>query len=355
MPPKMMIRVGLIVLALSILTPLGCAHWLKTRQFEPVNMEVSLREGEMHATEFETNLPESYAVRFEVDYSNDAALQECSARPWGDVHWRVYRLSGGTVLKKEFWASSDDAVPLGWFTDGFHGRPGKYRLEWNVSPKAACLNALHPRLTVSADKEIYEQSIGLIRFASVLFDGAGVMLILRGLGPVLLGFLRIGQPLRIFPDLALRNVLPSRRRRPMPLIVNLPIFAPVWISILAILVTIFMVMLDLRLTPSGFLVHFDRPRQTVWEKSPWTETMSVYVDSFRRFHVNGQNVASQDLPERLKEELGRRMVWIVYFEADENARVSDAEYAMNTIQHLGAKLVWLTPKTRKELNQETIK
>lgn len=45
------------------------------------------------------------------------------------------------------------------------------------------------------------------------------------------------------------------------------------------------------------------------------------------------------------------MVWTVYFGADENASVLDAEYAMKTIQDAGAKLIWLTPKTRAALNQ----
>jgi biopolymer transport protein ExbD len=106
------------------------------------------------------------------------------------------------------------------------------------------------------------------------------------------------------------------------------------------------------MTHRGFLVHFDKPRPVVWEKSPWNETMSVYLDDSGEFYVNGHHVTAKDLPERLKEQLGKRVSSIVYFEADARVRFSDAEYAMNTIQHLGAKLIWITPRTRKELNQE---
>jgi hypothetical protein len=45
------------------------------------------------------------------------------------------------------------------------------------------------------------------------------------------------------------------------------------------------------------------------------------------------------------------MVWTVYFEADYDTLNGDAIYAMGTIQGLGAKLVWITPKVREELQQ----
>jgi len=45
------------------------------------------------------------------------------------------------------------------------------------------------------------------------------------------------------------------------------------------------------------------------------------------------------------------MVWTVYFEADYDTMYMDAIYAMDTIRGLGAKLVWITPKVRRELQQ----
>ncbi len=45
------------------------------------------------------------------------------------------------------------------------------------------------------------------------------------------------------------------------------------------------------------------------------------------------------------------MVCTVYFEADYDTLNADAIYAMYTIQALGAKLVWITPKVREELQQ----
>ena len=40
-------------------------------------------------------------------------------------------------------------------------------------------------------------------------------------------------------------------------------------------------------------------------------------------------------------------VWVVYFEADSDCMFMDATYAIDTIQVLGAKVIWITPKTRR--------
>ena len=39
---------------------------------------------------------------------------------------------------------------------------------------------------------------------------------------------------------------------------------------------------------------------------------------------------------------------MVYFEADGNCVYMNAVYAMDTIQGLGAKMIWITPKTREQ-------
>ena len=99
---------------------------------------------------------------------------------------------------------------------------------------------------------------------------------------------------------------------------------------------------------NGFLVNFKGERTVNVEKNPWAETMAVYIDGKQRFFVNAKQVAREELRSRLEEELLRRGVWVVYFEADDNCLYMDAVYAMDTIQGLGAKMIWITPKTREE-------
>jgi biopolymer transport protein ExbD len=89
---------------------------------------------------------------------------------------------------------------------------------------------------------------------------------------------------------------------------------------------------------------------------PWsflTEALSLYVDARKGFLVNGRPVKREELEARLKKELGRQMVWTVYFEADSDCLFMDAISAIDTIQGLGAKVIWITPKTRGDLKQKS--
>jgi len=154
--------------------------------------------------------------------------------------------------------------------------------------------------------------------------------------------------LRMFPDMQLRNVIPLQRHRPMPLIRALPDFRTGWVCIVGVISVVFYFYLIRGLPPHGLLVDFKGERAVGAVKSPWTETMAVYVDAKGNFVVNGKTVGREELSLRLQEELARRGVWVVYLEADDNCLYMDAVYAIDAIQGLGAKVIWITPKTREE-------
>jgi biopolymer transport protein ExbD len=191
----------------------------------------------------------------------------------------------------------------------------------------------------------------LIQCACLSLGAAGVITVLRGLSFWLVRPLGKDRSLRVFPDLVLRNVLPLRRHRPMAVMNELPHFPLFWCSILMILIIILMTLLT-PLVSRGLLVKLGKPSATVWQQSPSTETLGVYIGGSNEFHVNGKLVAREELRAKLKEELGKRIVWTVYLEANENCQFREAVYAMDAIQGLGAKLVWLTPRTREEFNRQ---
>ena len=58
------------------------------------------------------------------------------------------------------------------------------------------------------------------------------------------------------------------------------------------------------------------------------------------------------LREKLVEELGRRVVWTVYVEADRDSLWQDTVFVMDTIRGLGADVCWITPKTREEWSEQ---
>jgi biopolymer transport protein ExbD len=353
MPSKALIKVGLVILTMAILSPWVSGFWLRTRRFQPVDMAVYLPVGSLQTTQFATNLRGDYYVRFSADDAiSYATMNRCSAVAWREVRWTLYRLSGDATKTREPWASNRNPVgdELIW---GFHGPTGKYELEWEIPPEASCLNTGHPHLLVYTSSETYDQANGLLRFLSPVFAGAGLMLVLRGLGGFLRRRLAGTQTIRMLPELTLRNVLPVRPANgggPMAPMIHLSNFTIVWSCILGVL--LFFNVSITSPTHYGVFVKIDERGTVALQKSPWPETMSVYVGVDNRFYVNSKLVAPEELRTKLMEELGRQMVWTVYFEADESSLFGKAVYAMDAIKGVGAKVVWITPKVREELNSQ---
>ena len=141
--------------------------------------------------------------------------------------------------------------------------------------------------------------------------------------------------------------MPFRRSIPLPLIYEAPNWGLVWGGLLMVLLFLFMTMTG-PLTPKGLLVGWKNPASVIWVKSPWPETLEVYVATPARFFVNNTEVRREDLRTKLLEQLGRRVEWTVYVEADIDTNFGDAVYAMDVIRACGAKVNWITPRMRKE-------
>ena len=195
----------------------------------------------------------------------------------------------------------------------------------------------------------FEQTWVLIHYMCLVVGIAGVLLLLSAVSEWRLGDLAEKRVLRIFPEMAVRNVIPLQRHRSMPLMKDFPNFGLLLSSVLFVLVIAFNMFSPL--TPNGLLVDIRERTAVAGRESPWAETLGVYVDDQRGFYVNGQPVAREKLRARLSEELGRRAVWTVYFEGNGDGVFMDAAYAIDTIERLGAKVVWITPKMREELSR----
>jgi biopolymer transport protein ExbD len=160
--------------------------------------------------------------------------------------------------------------------------------------------------------------------------------------------------LRMFPDLSVGNILPPPRHLPIPLIAQLPHFPLVFSPVLCIVVFLFMI-LEGPGPHYGLTIDFKARDSITSTKSPWEETLSVYLAVGERYYVNNKPVKREALREALQSELDHRVVWTVYFEADYDVLNGDAIYAMDVIQGLGAKLIWITPKMRQELQQKKLR
>jgi biopolymer transport protein ExbD len=356
MAPKTLLKAGLAAIAIAVAAAWGTSAWLKTRVFAPVDQAISLEAGQIESGEFEINLRADYSVYVAVDYSVDDYYPErCHSEKLDGARWKVYRIGGGEQAKKrELWASAEELRKRGFRGDEFHADTGTYQLEWEVPARAQCLNGRHPRLRVTTSVEDYARNCYLILNLCVSVGSVGGALLLAALIGWIRGVLAERPPLRMFPGMVVRNVIPPQRHRAMALIKEPPNFGLVWGSVLYVLFVIFSGMLMPRMA-KGLFVDIREQDTVMTQKSPWAETLGVYVDGHGKYAVNGQAVAREKLRPKLEEELGRRMVWTVYFEADRDCAFMDATYAFDTIQGLGAKVVWITPGMRERWKQQAEK
>jgi hypothetical protein len=144
-----------------------------------------------------------------------------------------------------------------------------YSFDATVLPGASCLNAGNPRLKIQThpyDSDLYANRTWL----SVWFISTGLILLIRFW---FCHALAVKAAHRMFPDLALRNVICLHRHRPIATIQDLPKFGLVTSSLLFILMFIF-VMIRPR-TSLGLLVNVRERKAAAWQKGPWPETLGV--------------------------------------------------------------------------------
>jgi len=178
---------------------------------------------------------------------------------------------------------------------------------------------------------------------------AATALILRLVGGRVLKKLQTPEPPRIFPGMQLRSVIGLQKHRPMARLKDPPNFGLVF-HVAYLAPFIIFIMMAPRVA-TGLLVDLRQTRAVIVQSSATGETLGIYVDAKRRFFLNEQLVSREDLGQKLKEELGRRAAWTVYFEADRDSIFMDTAFAIDTIQSLGAKVIWITPKMRAEIQK----
>ena len=352
MPPKILLRLGVSFLLITVAAYFFAGRWLNSRIFAPLNYPVSLDARHLKSPAFEINLKETYFVSLDLDSSEDDWYQDnrCNYRTILYPQWRVYKFGSASAESRELWVSSEQLT----HTDGslsyeFLASPGKYQLEWDIPAAAPCLNPRHPRLSISTDSSDYQASVALIQLLCVFLGGTGLALVvLAAAHAARLRLARTTTP-RIFPSIVVRNGMPITKHATLRPIHDLPHWGLFFSTVFGPL--IFVCMLYGMYGPreyKGLYVSWRNREAVVWEKSPWSATVAVYVRTPARFFVNSEEVNRNDLRSKLMGQLGRRAGWSVYFEAEPDTLHIDAIYAIETIQACGGKVIWITPKMREE-------
>lgn len=204
-------------------------------------------------------------------------------------------------------------------------------------------------------RPFYAYDVTAVTFAAYIFYsliGAGLFCIVRGGWLALAGDVRARRLPRIFPELPLRNVTAWNRRDSskslIPAMLNA--FSVSWICVLMNLLIVFQVLRPR--PPFGISIEWKERSHIAATESPWPETMSVYIGDRCEFYVNGKAIKEKNLDAVLKSELARRAEWTVYVEADPNSMFMCTASALDAIQGVGGRAVWITPKMRAEWKKE---
>ncbi len=156
---------------------------------------------------------------------------------------------------------------------------------------------------------------------------------------------------QIFPGVAIRNVLPWKAQKLAPVMKDLPNFGQ-FTSILLNLVMFVLMIFSGGRTSTGISIPMMLRNPGPGLNSPRTETLGVYVAAGSQFYVNGEAVPQERLREKLRQELGKRVVWTVYVEADDDVEFSKVAQVFSMIKELGAEAYWITPRVREEWNRQ---
>jgi biopolymer transport protein ExbD len=334
-------RFGIALIVVGSALLIYSIYWLAPRPLVALDMPVSLAPGRIVTGNVRVvSVGTLYYIDIEFDSATLPTATGCEPHSVLETQWTLS--SDGTVVERGSSPWEDSGLTIGLLLP----EKERYAFDAEVFPGASCLNARHPRLKIQTHPypgDLYT----ILNWVSVWFVAIGFVLLIRSL---LAEVVTEKPTFRIFPGMVLRNVVPFQRHRPIPLIKDLPDFGLVVGCLLYILMFIFIIIRPM--VPHGLLVDIGERSVVALQKSPWPETLTVYVDGQGKFYVNEQPVPKEELRTKLREELGKRMVWTVYFEADKNCTFGDASYSFDTIQGLGAQVVWVTPHIRAELNRE---
>jgi biopolymer transport protein ExbD len=314
-------------------------------------MTISLDAGRIQTGDFGINLREKFQVYILLDPSIDDYWTDgrCNFDSLPEMNWKVFQLPNQE--RSEFWIGSESRRSSEGYVGEFHAVPGTYRFELQISKATRCLNVRHPHLQISTPSRDYAEIYNCLLYLWLFVAGLGAVLVLIGICGWKRERLSILSATPIFPETPLRNVIALKRHRPMLVIRDLRMFGPTWLAVIAALSVVLLLYLTRPMMRYGLPIDFPKHYAATGGKSPWPETVGVYVDALRRFHVNGELSKPENLEQKLREELSRRIVGTVYVEADRDSAFEDTVHVMDTIQGLGAKVFWITPRMREEWSE----
>jgi biopolymer transport protein ExbD len=344
------LRLGIVAILIAIVFYAVPTAWIKTRNFDPLDVPLTLASGRFRSPKFKIDLSATYIVDFYEPAEAEPPYIFCGDQTSEIAKWRVFENGRDVPVNHE---ARSGLPSIGQFTgqhsDTFHGSPGIYSLDVELDLPPGCLKQAKVYLLVHTSQDKYWRTYFVLCPISLVLGVVGIAMLIQGVWSSIQSRSQVPRDSRALISQSpgyIRN-FGLRKRRPMPLIHRMPEFGIFFTGAMLPTLAVF-VIFTLHAVSRGFKIPLTRPGGIYVNVDPRTKPLAVWVDAKGNFFVNEEQVSRDGLPAALKRELSQRAESTVYFEADGDAYFGDAAFAMNEIKNASGKLVWLTPKTRAD-------
>ncbi len=195
-------KIGLGLLAVTVLGWSGWTLWARTRTWCPVNVPLSLSKGGVTTTsDFTVNLTGPYKIEIEATGNSKVPLKEVTCSLGIGPLWPEKECSTRSVVTTSWKLTSQDKTVAeglsdsehgGWTAEGwsqagrtigaFNARRGQtFKLRVQTLADATSLSATKPRLKVSVGGTAFESTLvftGLLNVAFSVIGIIGIVLVL---------------------------------------------------------------------------------------------------------------------------------------------------------------------------------
>src|SRR5579864_5583627 len=211
------LRPGIVVLLAAIAIYAIPIRWIETRNFTPLDIPVTVSNGQIRSGDFKINLGETYFVRF--DDSRNSTRAGCAQDAWLNTRWTVFRNGQPLIVNHDdFYQPVSVGPVVGQRFDTFNANRGTYSLVVDLLPGAECLNVARVRLSVGTDESEYLEALDLLRTLLVFLIGIGIAMLIRSVLESVRERLetRRRDHLHVFQSHGYQHQFTPRKRRPTP-------------------------------------------------------------------------------------------------------------------------------------------
>lgn len=346
------VRVGLGVLLSAGLLFFGTKYYVDTRTMRAVDMPVSLARGTFITGPFVVNLHAFYSI--EIGRAEGGDL-DCDGV--GLVTRRISSLGGLVVYhynRAEDVRGEAEHITAGTFLGGFEGKPGRYNLEIEVLSDTGCLDSLQPRLYIIASGDDFyklSQRYENACWISFVASSIGIALVIIGVSASIRTPAAEESTLSFYEPRSredrIARIKPERLSR-YPILCHIGLLYPQFLCLIFLPMGAVIWSYGRHYVGLPVTTYVSRPYGASNRKiSTCARAWAVRVQSSDVWYLNSELINPHDLSGRLRQQFGERTGCTVFFDADLDLPFDVAARAIDAIEQTPARVVLLTPATKK--------